>query len=151
MSCVPCVRARRSCVGAYRPLSLSLGLPGASIRVRVLPGALSLNFCSSYGLVIRQLIPIQVRPSIPSGQRMSNDRTTDSAHPRVEHLGQIAQQTNPPPVRQTRPIGGERIHNFVHRNGQLLVRTGYPLVTAPCQPLPETYSAVEACSLTLPV
>ena len=33
VSCVPCVRARRSCVGACRPLSLSLGLPGASIRV----------------------------------------------------------------------------------------------------------------------
>ena len=33
---VRAMRARRSCVGAYRPLSLSLGLPGASIRVSVL-------------------------------------------------------------------------------------------------------------------
>ena len=30
---MPCVRARRSCGGACRPLSLTLGLPGASIRV----------------------------------------------------------------------------------------------------------------------
>ena len=38
MPCVPCVRARRSCVGACRTLSLTLGLPGARIHVCSGPG-----------------------------------------------------------------------------------------------------------------
>ena len=43
--CVPCVRARRSCAGACRPLSLSLGLPGARIDVFG-PVLFSLIFCA---------------------------------------------------------------------------------------------------------
>ena len=44
VSCVPCVRARRSCVGAYRSLFLSLGLPGVSIRVCVVAAPFRLSF-----------------------------------------------------------------------------------------------------------